>query len=217
MLLRRCSGFSGLPIMSGHRGHVGSHSPRCQVCVLVADGQVDARVLAKFPVAESLEIRIETGPALEHRPPQSSHHRSKDLVVSRVTNCKVKPHALRGWRLTLGHGRLMRPENRLELANLSIGTPLTGQTGNLDLDDLPGLKEIVRHALIDRGSKGGKAPFVRRRLGNEHALAMPDFDFTKQLEAVQSLAKSGTPYSQLRSQFTLRRNTRPFWQAANGI
>ena len=37
------------------------------------------------------------------------------------------------------------------------------------------------------------------------------------LKAVQSLAKSGTPYSQLRSQLTLRRNTRPCWQAANYI
>lgn len=203
--------------MSGHRGHVRSHSPGGQVCVLVADGEVDACVLAKFPLAETLEILIEAGPALEHRPPQSPHHRNKDLVVSSVTNRKVKPHALRGWRLALGHGRLMRLENRLKLAHLSVCAPLPGKTSNLDLDDLPGLKEIVRHALIDRGSKGGETPFIGRRLGNEYSLPMPDFDFPKQLEAVQSLAKSGTPYSQLRSQLTLRRNTRPFWQAANYI
>jgi hypothetical protein len=216
-LPRRRSGFSGLAIMSGHRSHMGSHSPGGQIRVLVADGEVDARVLAKFPLAETLKILIEAGASLEHRLPQSPHHRNKDLVVSSVTNCKVKPHALRGWRVTLGHGRLMRAENRLELANLSICTPLTGKTGNLDLDDLPGLKEIVSHTLIDRGSKGSKTPFVRRRLGNEHSLPVPDFDFAEQLKAVQSLAKRGTPDSQLRSQVTLRRNTRPFWQAANYI
>jgi hypothetical protein len=111
----------------------------------------------------------------------------------------------------------MRLENRLELADLRIRTPLPGKTSNLDLDDLSGLKEIVRHTLIDRGSKGSKTALVRRRLGNEHSLPMPDFDFAEQLEAVQSLTKRGTPYSQLRSQLTLRRNTRPFWQAANYI
>lgn len=109
----------------------------------------------------------------------------------------------------------MRLENRLKLANLRVGTPLTRQTGNLDLDDLPGLKEIVSHTLIDRGSKRSKTALVRRRLRNEHSLPMPDFDFPEQLKAVQSLAKSRTPYPQLRSQLTLRRNTCPFRQAAN--
>jgi hypothetical protein len=111
----------------------------------------------------------------------------------------------------------MRLENRPELADLRICAPLAGKTGNLDLDDPPGLKEIVSYTLIDGGSKGSKTPLVRRRFGNEHSLPMPDFDFAEQLEAVQSLAKSGTPYSQLRSQRTLRRNARPFWQAANHI
>jgi hypothetical protein len=196
---------------------MGSHSPGGQVGVLVADGEVDACVLAKLPLAEALEVLIEARTTVEHWLPQSPHHRNKDLVVSGVANCQVKPHALRGRRLTLAHGRFMRIENRLELANLSICTPLTSETGNLDLDDLPGLKEIVSHSPIDRGSKGSKTPLIRRRLGNEHALSVPDFDFAEQLEAVQSLPKGGSRYSQLRSQLTLRRNTRPFWQAANYI
>jgi hypothetical protein len=111
----------------------------------------------------------------------------------------------------------VRLENGRKLADLSICASLTGKTSNLDLDDPPGLKEIVSHTLIDRGSKGSKTAFVGRGLGNEHSLPVPDFDFPEQLKAVQSLAKSGTPYSQLRSQLTLRRNTRPFWQAANYI
>ena len=111
----------------------------------------------------------------------------------------------------------MRRENRLKLADLSICAPLTSKTGNLDFDNFPSLKEIVSHTLIDRGSEGSKTPLVRRRLGNEHSLPMPDFDFAEQLEAVQSLTESGPPYSQLRRQLTLRRNTRPFWQAANYV
>jgi hypothetical protein len=71
--------------------------------------------------------------------------------------------------------------------------------------------------LIDRGSKGGKTPCVGRRLGDEHSLPMPNFDFPEQLKAVQSLAKSGTAHTQLRSQLTLRRNSCSFWQAANYI
>jgi hypothetical protein len=111
----------------------------------------------------------------------------------------------------------MRFENRRKLGNLRIRTPLTGKTRNFHLDDLPGLKEIVRHTLIDRGSKGGKTPCVGRRLGDEHSLPMPNFDFPEQLKAVQSLAKSGTAHTQLRSQLTLRRNSCSFWQAANYI
>jgi hypothetical protein len=47
----------------------------------------------------------------------------------------------------------MRPENRLDLGNLSICPPLTSKTGNLDFDDFPRLEEIASHTLIDRGGK----------------------------------------------------------------
>ena len=111
----------------------------------------------------------------------------------------------------------MRLQNRLEIANLSIRAPLTSETSNLDLDDLPRLEQIVSHALIDRSGKGRHAPLIRRRLRNEHTLAMPDLNFAEQFEAVQGLPQSGTPDSQFSGQLTLRRNTRPFRQATNDI
>ena len=218
MVPPRCrSGFPDLAIMSCHRGHMGSHSPGCKPCVLVPNGEVDAGVLAEFPLAEALEVLIEAGTAFEHRLPQGSHHGSKNLIVSRVTNRQVEPHALRGRGLTPVKQGFMRLKNRLNLADLSIRAPLTSETGYLDLDDLARFKEIVSHALIDRSGKGRHAPLIRRRLRNEHTLAMPDLNFAEQLEAVQGLSKSGTPDSQFSGQLTLRRNTRPFRQATNDI
>ncbi len=195
---------------------MGSHSPGREVRVLVPDGEVNARVLTEFPLAEALEVLIETGTSLEHRPPQCPHHGNKNLVVSGVTHGEVESHALRSWRLTLVHARLVRLENRLQLVNLSVCAALTGKTGNLDLDDLPRLKEIVSHTLIDRGGQGCDTP-VRRRPGNEHSLPVPDFNFAKQFEPMQSLAKSGPSDPQFGSQLTLRRNARALRQAANDI
>ena len=215
--LRCRSGLPGLAVMPGHRSNMGSHSPSCKACVLLPDGKVDAGVLTKLPFAKPLEVVVEAGSALEHRLPQGPHDRYKNLVVSGITNRQVEPHALRRRRLTLIHGRLMRLQDRLEVTDLSISAPLTGKTGNLNLDDLSCLEEIVSHALIDRSRQGSKAPLVTRRLGNEDALPVPDFDFAEQFEAVQCLTKSGPPDPQFRCQLTLRGNTGPFWQTANDI
>ena len=202
--------------MSGHRGHMCSHSPGRKPGVLVPDGEVDPRVLAEFPLAETLEVVIETGTALEHGLPQRPHHCNKNLIMSSVTNRQVEPHALRGRRLTPVHQRLMRLKNRSEVPDLRFSATLTGETGNLNLDDPARLQQIMSHALIDRGGEGGQTP-IRRWLGNKYALSMPDFDFAQQFETVQSLTKRGTPDSQFRGQFTLWRNTCPFWQAANDV
>jgi hypothetical protein len=215
--LRRRSGFSSHAITTRHRTNMGSHSPGCEVRFLVPDGKVNAPVLVEFPLAKALEVLIETGATFEHRLPQSPHHRNKDLIVSSVTNRQVESHSLRGWRPAFVNTRFMGLKNSLKLANLSICAPLTSKTGNFDLDDLPRLEQIASHTLIDRNVKGSKAPLVRRGLGNENALPMPDLDFTKQLKAMQSLTKGRAPDAQFRSQLTLRRNTSAFRQAANDV
>ncbi len=215
--LRCRSGFSSHAITTRHRTNMRSHSPGCEVRLLVPDGEVNTSVLTEFPLAKALEVLIETGATLEHWLPQSPHHSNKNLIVSSVANRQVESHAFRGWRPAFVNARFMCLKNSLKLANLSICAPLTSKTGNLDLDDLPRLEEVVSHTLIDRSFKGSKAPLVRRGLGNENALPMPDLDFTQQFKAMQSLTKSRTPDAQFRSQLTLRRNTSAFRQAANDV
>ena len=215
---RRCqSGFADLAIMPRHRRHMGSHSPRCQVRVLIPDGDVNASVLAELPLAKAFEILIKPRATVEHGLPQSAHHSNKNLVVSCVTNRQVESHALRGWRLPSVNKRFMCLKNRLKISDFSIRAPLASETGNLDLDDLACLEEIVRHALIDSSGKRGKAPLVRRGPGNENTLPMPDLDFSQQFEAMQCLTKSGSSDAQFRSKVTLRGNASAFRQAANDL
>jgi hypothetical protein len=107
---------------------VGSHSPRCEVRVLLPDRE---------------EVLLPAGTSLGHRLPQSPHYRDKNLVVTAVPHRNVEPHAFR-WRLALVYARFMRSKNRLKPCNLSHCAPLTSKTGHLDLDDFPRLDEIAR-------------------------------------------------------------------------
>lgn len=143
------SGLSGSPVVPGHRSNVGGHTFRCQVCVLVPDGKIDAGMLAEFPSAEAFKIVIESGAPLEHGLPESFHHRGKNLIVSGIADGQVESHPFSSVGLAFGDARFMCLEARLKVAGFGIRPPLAGKASDLDLNDLPRLQEIASHALSD--------------------------------------------------------------------
>ena len=211
------SSLSGPPVVPSHRGHMAGHALGREVGVLVPDGVVDAGVLAQFPVAEAFKIIMEPRAALEHGLPQGLHHRGEDLVVGGVTDGKVEAHPFGRRGLAFGDAGFVRLEDCLEVADFEICPPLTGQSGDLDLDDLPRLQEITGHAPIDGRGQGGKIPDVGGMFGDEDALAVPDLDLAQQRQAMQSLTESRTPDSKLTGQLALRRNSCTLRQYANSL
>jgi hypothetical protein len=211
------SSLSGPPVAPSHRGHMGGHALRREVGVLVPDGVVDAGVLAQFPFAEAFKIIIEPWAALEHGLPQGFHNRGEHLVVGGVADGQVEAHPFGRRGLAFGDAGFVCLEDCLKVADFGICPPLTGKTGDLDLDDLPRLQQITGHAPIDGRGQGGKIPNVGGMFGDKDSLAVPDLDLAQQRQAMQSLTEGRTPDPKFTGQLALRRNSCALRQYANSL
>jgi hypothetical protein len=190
------SGLSGPPVVASHRGNMGGHALGREVSVLVPDGVVDAGVLVQFPFAEAFKIIIEPWAAVEHGLPQGFHNRREDLVVGGVADGQVEAHPFGRRGLAFRDAGLVCLEDCLNVVDFGICPPLPGQTGDLDLDDLPRLQQITGHAPIDGRGQGGEIPDVGGMFGDKDALAVPDLDLAQQRQAMQSLTEGRTARAQ---------------------
>ena len=110
---------------------------------------------------------------------------------------------------------LLLGQRRLEPRQVLVGAAARGQAGDLDLDDQPGLDELVGDAALERGGDRRGLAVGRRLAGDEHALAVADLDDAEHREAVQRLADGRSADAELPRQLALRGHLRARRQLAD--